>query len=104
VRAWLGDRTLERRTPRTVHTAAVLHGELEATRERGYGIDDQENETGVNCLALAVFLTSPTTPSGAVSVSALAYRTPVAALIEALDEIRALLGPLGEPRHRSLET
>lgn len=90
---------LERRTPRTPYTADDLHRELRATRARGYGVDEQENETGVNCLALPVFLTSPTAPSGAVSVSALAYRTPLATLVDALDEIRALLGRLGEP-HR----
>ncbi|MPY47942.1 IclR family transcriptional regulator [Streptomyces acidicola] len=99
VEAWTGGSPLERRTPRTLCAAADLHRELEATRERGYGVDDQENETGVNCLALPVYLTSPTTPSGAVSISALAYRTPLATLVDALDEIRALLGPLGEP-HR----
>jgi DNA-binding IclR family transcriptional regulator len=97
--AWIGGSPLERRTPRTLCTAAELWRELVATRERGYGVDDQENETGVNCLALPLYLTSPTAPSGAVSVSALAYRTPLAALVDALEEIRALLGPLGEP-HR----
>ncbi|MPY56593.1 IclR family transcriptional regulator [Streptomyces spongiae] len=97
VEAWIGGSLLERRTPRTLCGAADLHRELSATRARGYGVDDQENETGVNCLALPAYLTSPTTPSGAVSISALAYRTPLAALVDALDEIRALLGPLGEP-------
>ncbi|MGW2050485.1 IclR family transcriptional regulator [Streptomyces sp. NPDC001858] len=97
VEAWIGGSPLERRTPRTLCTAAVLQRELLATRERGYGLDDQENETGVNCLALPVYLTSPTTPSGAVSISALVYRTPLAGLVDALDEIRALLGPLAEP-------
>jgi DNA-binding IclR family transcriptional regulator len=92
VEAWLGDSAPERRTERSLGTADALHRELVATRERGYGVDDQENETGVNCLALPVFLTSPTAPSGAVSISALAYRTPLAALIDALDEIHVLLG------------
>ncbi|MDN0197641.1 IclR family transcriptional regulator [Streptomyces sp. S.PNR 29] len=99
VEAWIGDTPLERRTPRTLGTAAALHHELRATRERGYGLDDGENEPGVNCLSLPVYATSPTTPSGAVSISALAYRTPLHALVGALDEIRAVLGPLGEP-HR----
>ncbi|KUO02634.1 IclR family transcriptional regulator [Streptomyces caeruleatus] len=97
VEAWIGGSPLERRTARSLCTAAALHRELTATRERGYGIDDQENETGVNCLALAVYPTSPTVPAGAVSVSALAYRTPLDALVDARDEIRAVLGPLGEP-------
>lgn len=89
----------ERRTPRTLCTAAELHRELALTRERGYAVDDQENEAGVNCLALPVYATSPTVPSGAVSVSALTYRTPLAELTAAVGEIRSLLGPLGEP-HR----
>lgn len=76
------------------HTTAV---ELTATRERGYGVDDQENQTGVNCLALAVCPNSPTVPAGAVSVNAPAYRTPLGSLVDARDEIRAVLGPLAEP-------
>jgi DNA-binding IclR family transcriptional regulator len=99
VDAWIGDAPLERRTPRTLCTAAALHHELQVTRERGYGLDDQENEPGVNCISLPVYATSPAAPSGAVSISALAYRTPLHTLVGALDEIRAALGPLGEP-HR----
>ncbi|MGI5452461.1 IclR family transcriptional regulator [Streptomyces sp. CA-249302] len=97
VETWLAGAPLERRTPRTLCAAADLYRELVATRERGYGVDDEENEAGVTCLALPVFLISPTTPSGAVSVSALAYRTPLATLVDALDQIRALLGPLAGP-------
>ncbi|MGA5450622.1 IclR family transcriptional regulator [Streptomyces umbrinus] len=99
VEAWIGSTPLVPRTPRTLCSAATLHSELRITGERGYGLDDQENETGVNCLSLPVYATSPTTPSGALSISALAYRTPLETLIGALDEIRAVLGPLGEP-HR----
>ena len=36
--------------------ASALLAELEATRSRGYGIDDQENELGVNCVAIPVHL------------------------------------------------
>ncbi|WP_369029661.1 MULTISPECIES: IclR family transcriptional regulator [Streptomyces] len=99
VEAWIGGTPLVRHTPRTRCTAADLYEDLRATRDLGYAVDDQENEAGVNCLALPVYATSPTTPSGAVSVSALTYRTPLSALVEAVDEIRELLGPLGEP-HR----
>jgi len=95
VRAWAGSRTLDRPTPRAVGTVDELHRELEATRERGYGIDDQENEPGVNCLAVPIHLASPTVPTGAVSVSALAHRTPLAALIENLPSLRAIVS--GEP-------
>ncbi|MCW8381838.1 IclR family transcriptional regulator [Streptomyces justiciae] len=99
VRQWIGGTPLERRTPQTPCTAEELHRALETTRQRGYAVDDQENETGVNCLALPVYATSPTSPSGAVSVSALTYRTPLRSLVDAVDEIRAALGPLSAP-HR----
>jgi DNA-binding IclR family transcriptional regulator len=94
VRAWIGDRTLPAPTERSLTTAGQLHAELARTRERGYGVDDQENEPGVNCLAVPVFLTSSTTPSGAVSISALAYRTPLGRLAADLPAIRAIVaGP-----------
>lgn len=99
VEAWIDGSPLERRTLQTLCTAEDLHRDLRTIRERGYSLDDQENEPGVNCLALPVYATSPRTPSGAVSVSALAYRTPLSILVEAAGEIRALLGPLGEPHH-----
>ncbi|MFC8427089.1 IclR family transcriptional regulator [Streptomyces sp. NPDC057253] len=97
VRRWMGEAPLEPRTPRTRCTAEELHAELRATRERGYALDDQENESGVTCLAVCVYGTSATVPSGAVSVSALAYRTPLGALVDAVAEIREALGPLKEP-------
>jgi DNA-binding IclR family transcriptional regulator len=95
VESWVGDSPLERRTSQTLCTAGDLHREFQATRERGYAIDDQENEMGITCVALPVYATSPTMPSGALSVSALAFRTPLAVLVEAVEEIRDALGPLG---------
>ncbi len=92
---WVGDRVLERRTVHTHTTVDALHTELAATRVRGYGVDDQENEPGINCLAVPVFLTGPTTPSGAVSISALAYRTPLSALVDDLATLRRLAGSPG---------
>ena len=98
VESWIGVSALVRRTPQTACTAADLHRELQETRERGYAVDDQENEPGINCIALPVYATSPVTPSGALSISALTYRTPLRALIDAMDEIRSLLGDVGEVR------
>jgi DNA-binding IclR family transcriptional regulator len=95
VTAWTAAGALVRRTPHTRGSADALHSDLAQIRARGFATDDQENEVGVTCLALPVHLSSPTTPSGAVSVSALAYRTPLGALVGAVDEMRALLGPLG---------
>jgi len=89
---------LRKKTPGTLTTAAALARELAATRERGYALDDQENEPGVNCIAFAVFTGPRERPAGAISVSAVAQRTPVARLAEQAEEIRALieerLGPV----------
>ncbi len=97
VREWIGDEPLVARTERTLTDAAALYQELRRVRAAGYAVDDQENEPGVNCLAVPVFLGTPSEPSGAVSVSALAYRTPAAALVDALPEIRAVLGEWARP-------
>jgi IclR family acetate operon transcriptional repressor len=92
VRDWIGDRPLSRPTERSAGTAEELHAALERVRADGYAVDDQENEPGVHCLAVPAFLGSPSTPSGAVSVSALAYRTPLSALVDDLPAIRAIVG------------
>ena len=91
---WVGPDPLPRRTPNTRCSDDELHRDLARIRRRGFATDDQENETGINCLALPLHLTSPTTPSGAVSISALTYRTPLRTLVDAVDEIRGSLGPL----------
>ncbi|WP_436789978.1 IclR family transcriptional regulator [Yinghuangia sp. YIM S10712] len=95
VKAWIGEATLLRRTPRTLCTAEELHREFQGVRDLGYAVDNQENEAGVNCVAVPVYTTSPSTPAGAVSVSAVAYRTPLDVLVAAAEEIVDLLGPLG---------
>lgn len=91
VEEWIGRRTLERRTAKSPASARELFACLAETRERGYAVDDQENEPGINCLAFPVYLLSPSTPSGAVSISAVAYRTPLAELVDAADEVRAII-------------
>jgi IclR family acetate operon transcriptional repressor len=91
VRAWVGKFPLERTTANTLTTVDELHEELTKIRELGYSIDDQENEAGVNCVAVAAYLVSPTTPSGAVSISAVAYRTSLQTLIEAIPDIRRII-------------
>jgi DNA-binding IclR family transcriptional regulator len=42
------------RTQRTITNAALFREELEKTRERGYALDDEEQEEGVRCLAVPV--------------------------------------------------
>ncbi|GAA4555119.1 IclR family transcriptional regulator [Planotetraspora kaengkrachanensis] len=63
---------LDRRTERTL-TGDALRAELRVVRERGYAIDDEENEEGVRCVGLPIMSASGR-PAGAFSVSAPANR------------------------------
>ena len=85
---WFGDFPLEQKTPHTLTTPEALLAELQATRVRGYGIDDEENELGINCVAVPVYLEGSSVPSGAVSVSAVRFRCPVETLVEGVPAIR----------------
>jgi IclR family transcriptional regulator, acetate operon repressor len=89
--AWAQAGELPALTERTRTTPAQLAEDLALIRQRGFGTDDQENEAGINCLAVPVFLSSRTVPSGAISVSALTYRTPLTRLIEEVPAIRAIV-------------
>jgi DNA-binding IclR family transcriptional regulator len=88
LRAWLGGRELEARTPSSITSIPALWHELVRTRDRGYAVDDQENEVGINCVAVPARL-DPAGPTGAVSLSALAFRLPLDRLIAAVPRIRA---------------
>ena len=79
------------RTPHTLVDPRALHADLRRTRARGYALDDQESEIGITCIAFPLFLASPTLPSGAISVAALAHRTPLPALEARAEEIRAVI-------------
>jgi IclR family transcriptional regulator, acetate operon repressor len=87
----LGTRDLPARTPHTITSASALWAELEATRDRGYAVDDQENEVGINCLAVPVRLDAGLRPTGAISISALAFRTPLDRLVAEAPEIQGLV-------------
>jgi IclR family transcriptional regulator, acetate operon repressor len=95
VRAWVRTGGLPARTDRTITRSAAFVRELATIRARGYATDDEENETGVACVAVPVWLGSPATPSGAVSISALAYRRPLASLIQALPTVKTIIGEPG---------
>ena len=82
---------LAARTPNTLVDAQALAANLELVRRRGYALDAEENEEGVNCIAFPLFLDHPTRPSGAVSVSALAHRTALAQLEHAAADVRRLI-------------
>jgi IclR family transcriptional regulator, acetate operon repressor len=87
----LGADELPARTPHTITSVSALWTELQTTRDRGYAVDDQENEVGINCIAVPVRLDAGLRPMGAVSISALAFRTPLDTLIAKAEEIRAIV-------------
>ena len=91
VRDWVAGRELARLTEHTKTGADELCEEFRLIRQRGYSIEDQESEHGIGCLALPAYLTSPTVPSGAISVSALLYRTSLQQLVDELPAIRSAI-------------
>jgi DNA-binding IclR family transcriptional regulator len=86
--ARLGAGPYESKTATTMVSPATLLTELEVTRARGYGIDDQENEVGVNCIAIPIYLDGADSPSGAISVSAVTFRCPLDRLTAAIPAVR----------------
>jgi len=87
----LGTDELPRRTDRTITSVPALWEELQVTRERGYAVDDQENELGINCIAVPVRPTDGLRAIGAVSISALAFRMPLEELVAQQAGIRAIV-------------
>ena len=90
--------TISPRTPHSITTIPALWKELELTRERGFATDDQESELGVNCVAVPVQLDPGLAPAGAVSVSAIAFRMPLARLVERVDEIQDIVTARGHTK------
>jgi DNA-binding IclR family transcriptional regulator len=78
-------------TPNSLTNAAALDRDLAATRSRGYALDNEENETGVNCIAFPVFLGPASRPTGAISVAAIKLRTPLVELATHADEIGEMI-------------
>ncbi|MGH2560911.1 MAG: IclR family transcriptional regulator [Thermomicrobiales bacterium] len=86
------------KTPRTIVDAGALERELAAIRDRGYALDDEENEVGARCVAAAI-LDHRDEVVGAVSVSGPASRlTPercveiAASVVAASRQISTLMG------------
>jgi len=63
----VADTDFETLTPKTIASAEELYEDLERIRERGYGIDDEENYEGLRCVAAPV--KNGETVLGAVSIT-----------------------------------
>ncbi|MGA3173988.1 MAG: IclR family transcriptional regulator [Syntrophorhabdales bacterium] len=66
--AFISLKGLPERTARTIHDEASLRQELQAIRQQGYAVDDEENEKGIRCVG-ALVLDNAERPVAAVSVS-----------------------------------
>jgi IclR family acetate operon transcriptional repressor len=91
LRAWAGGSALVGHTPNSITDLGALWRELELTRARGYALDDQENEPGINCVAVPAPAHGAPGQSGAVSVSAVAFRLPIVRLEAEVPAIRAVV-------------
>lgn len=78
-------------TPNTLTTATALHEELSSIRREGYAVDREEHEAGINCIAIPLFLTSKSTPDGAISITAVAQRFPLEQLEGSIDRARDMI-------------
>jgi len=55
IQAILTDHKLLQRTPNTVTSVPLLLEDMSRTKDRGYAIDDEENELGIRCLGAPIF-------------------------------------------------
>jgi IclR family acetate operon transcriptional repressor len=82
LRAWAAQwGPLRAVTPSTITSVPLLAGELALVRERGYALDIEENEIGVRCAGVPIFLGRPV-PATAVSVTVLGARAEAGRLAE----------------------
>lgn len=88
---------LTQRTPGTIIAVPRLAAELRAIRQHGYALDMEENEAGVRCVAVPIFL-GRDVPAAAVSVTVLGTRAGADRLAELGDFLRRSLAEWSEAR------
>ncbi len=82
VRSLFAGQPLERFTPRTITSVRELLRELAASRQRGYGVCDEEIELGVRSIAVPIINREGRTIA-AMSISTRAERMTVAEMAQA---------------------
>jgi IclR family acetate operon transcriptional repressor len=83
-------------TPNSVRSVKQFLVGMAETRERGYAVEDQENELGITCVAIGVPV-APGQPAVALSVSAPSVHMPeerCAEVVECLRDAARALHPL----------
>lgn len=94
-RAWLLDHMeFARRTPRSITDPAALTAQLDQARERGWCEQSEEQDTGMNAIAVPV-LRPDGAAIAALAVAAPVFRADMAALREFLPEMRQAAERLG---------
>lgn len=86
---------LPARTPRTHTSLASFSGELAVVRERGWAVDDEEEEPGVRCMAVPV-------GPGAGAVAAVSVSAPASRLEPGQPDVVEALRQVAEQLARSL--
>jgi len=92
-----GHRALPTLTERSLATTAELRRELAATRERGWGLDDEETTPGVTCMAVATSGARTDSSAMAVSVTVLTARLTDALRADLLAELTEIAEQMGNP-------
>ncbi len=99
----IGTGPLAKRTARTLTTRADLRREIEATRKRGYSLDNEEFHSGVRCLAAPVYQ-SDGTVAAAIGITAATVRFPRERIPEMAVAVKAAAAELsrllGYTEHR----
>lgn len=83
------------RTPFTRQSPRLLWEELEAARTRGFAKEEQENEAGITCIAVAI--KRGTTASAAISITALHERMAPERMAMLANILRKTVGPFLPP-------
>lgn len=92
-----GLHALPRLTERSLSSVAELRAELARTRERGYGVDDQETTPGITCLAVTTAGQRTDSAAMAVSVTVLTARLDSDMRAGLLAELQAVAAGLDNP-------
>lgn len=83
------------RTPHTKASPALIWEELQAARERGFAKEEQENELGITCIALAIMRGA--NAAAAISITALHERMSPERMIELAETARVTIEPALPP-------